>query len=179
MRQFLLFLMCWAPFSFAADTRITREGLDFYLSARTPEQTNAFYSARGLPINAVQEIAKSCFLTVGLHNRRTDIVWLDLATWRFADANGREVTRVSLPQWTARWKAMQIPLAAQATFGWTQLPETRDMQPDENVGGNVPVVPPPGEFTLTARFPTGATGTGKPIEISVPGLSCPRDGAVK
>jgi len=32
---------------------------------------------------------------------------------------------------------------------------------------------------LTARFPTGAAGKGKPIEISVPGLTCPRDGAVK
>lgn len=179
MRKHLLLLMCWAPFSLAADTRITREGLDFYLSARSPEQTNAFYSARGLPLIAVQEIAKSCFLTVGLHNRRADTVWLDLAAWRFADAGGREVRRVSLPAWTARWKAMQVPLAAQATFGWTQLPETRDMQSDETVGGNVPLVPPAGEFTLTARFPTGAAGMGKPIEIRVPGLSCPRDGAVK
>ncbi|MBI5751427.1 MAG: hypothetical protein HZA59_04690 [Hydrogenophilales bacterium] len=179
MRRYLIFLLCWAPFSFAADTRITREGLDLYLSARTPEQTSAFYSARGLPPIAVQEIAKSCFLTVGLHNRGKETVWLNLATWRFADASGREIARISLPEWRARWQALHLPLAAQATFGWTQLPETRDMQPDENVGGNVPVVPPPGEFTLTARFPTGAAGTGKPIEISVPGLSCPRDGAVK
>ncbi|MBT9614277.1 MAG: hypothetical protein IV108_13520 [Burkholderiales bacterium] len=179
MRQYLLFLMCWAPFSYAADTRITREGLDFYLSVRTPEQTNAFYSARGLPLIVVQEIAKSCFLTVGLHNRRADTVWLDLGVWRFADVNGREIKRVSLPEWTTRWKAMQVPLAAQATFGWTQLPETRDMQPDETVGGNVPVVPQQGEFTLTARFPTGAAGMGKPIEISVPSLSCPREGTVK
>jgi hypothetical protein len=153
--------------------------LDVYLSARSPEQTNAFYSARGLPLIAVQEIAESCFLTVGLHNRRADTVWLDLAVWRFTDASGRDITRISLPEWTARWKTLQVPLAAQATFSWTQLPETRDMQPDETVSGNVPVAPPQGEFTLTARFPTGAAGRGKPIEISVPGLSCPRDGAVK
>lgn len=179
MRKHLLLLMCWAPFSLAADTRITRDGLDFYISARTPEQTNAFYSARGLPLNAVQEIAKTCFLTVGLHNRGTDTVWLNLSNWRFTDASGRELKRISLEEWRARLSALQAPLAAQATFGWTQLPETRDMQPDETVGGNVPVVPSPGTFTLKARFPTGAAGTGKPIEISVPGLSCPRDGAVK
>jgi len=179
MRLLLILLLCWAPFSFAADTRVTREGLDFYLSARTPEQTNAFYSARGLPLNAVQEIAKSCFLTMGLRNRRADIVWLDLATWRFVDAHGREIKRISLPEWRARWKALNIPLAAQATFGWTQLPETRDLQPDEDVGGNVPVVPPTGEFTLIARFTTGAAGAGKLIEITVPGLTCPRDGVAK
>lgn len=179
MRKHLLLLMCWAPFSLAADTRITREGLDFYISARTPEQINAFYSARGLPLIAVQAIAQSCFLTVGLHNRGADTVWLNLAAWRFSDASGRELKRISLEEWRARLRALQAPLAAQATFGWTQLPEMRDMQPDETVGGNVPLVPPPGTFTLTARFPTGAAGTGKPIEIRVPGLSCPRDGVVQ
>ncbi len=179
MHRYLLLLMCWAPLAFAADTRITREGLDFFISVRTPEQTSAFYAARGLPPAAVQAIAKSCFLTVGLHNRRTDTLWLDLTMWRMADASGREIARISQPEWTARWNALKVPLAAQATFGWTQLPETRDMQPDESVGGNIPIVPPPGTFTLTARFRTGAQGTGKPVEISVPGLSCPRDGAVK
>ena len=179
MRPFLILLVCWTPFAVAADTRISRDGLDFYLSARTPEQTNAFYSARGLPANAVQAIAKSCFLTVGLRNHRTDTLWLDLATWRFIDASGREIKRISLPDWVARWQAIQVPLAAQATFGWTQLPETRDLQPDEDVGGNVPVVPPPGEFTLIARFATGVAGSGKPIEITVPGLICPRDGAAQ
>ena len=179
MRCLLLWLLCWPLFSFAADTRIVRDGLSFYLSARTPEQTDAFYSARGLPQPAVQAIAQTCFLTVGLHNRSADIVWLDLAQWRFADASGREIMRISLPEWAARWQKMGVPLAAQATFGWTQLPETRDMQPDEDVGGNVPLIPPPGEFTLVARFPTGATGKGKPIIISVPGLTCPRDGVVK
>ncbi len=180
MRYLLLSLMCWPVFSFAADTRIVRDGLSFYLSARTPEQTDAFYSARGLPTNAVQAIAQTCFLTVGLHNRSADVVWLDLAHWRFTDASGREIARISLPEWTARWQKMSVPLAAQATFGWTQLPETRDMQPDEDVGGNVPLTPPPsGEFTLVARFPTGAEGKGKPIIISVPGLTCPRVGATK
>ena len=179
MRLFLILLFCWSPLSIAADTRITREGLDFYLSARTPEQTNAFYSARGLPLSAVQAIAKSCFLTVGLHNRRADTVWLNLVTWRFVDASGRDIKRISLPEWRARWKALNIPLAAQATFGWTQLPETRDLQPDEDVGGNVPLIPPPGEFTLIARFATGVAGSGKPIEITVPKLTCPRDGVTK
>lgn len=179
MRHYLILLMCVASASYAADTRITREGLSFYLSVRTPEQTSAFYSARGLPLAAVQAIAKTCFLTVGLHNRGADIIWLDLATWRFIDANGRAITRISIPEWTTRLQAMQVPLAAQATFSWTQMPETRDMQPDESVGGNVPIVPPPGEFTLTAQFPTGVAGKGKPIVISVPGITCPRDEVAK
>ena len=179
MRYFLLLsLLCESPFVFA-ETRITREGVDFFISARTPEQTSAFYSARGLPPVAVQEISKACFLTVGLHNRRTDIVWLDLSAWRLTDANGHAVARISRPEWTARWNALQVPLAAQSTFGWTQLPETRDMQADESVGGNVPIVPPAGKFTLIARFRTGANGAGPPFEIIVPSLSCTPESAPK
>jgi hypothetical protein len=177
MRHYLLLcLLGGSPFVFAAETRITREGVDFYISARTAEQTSAFYSARGLPLTAVQEISKACFLTVGLHNRRTDTLWLDLSAWRLTDAKGLAVARISRPEWTARWNALQVPLAAQSTFGWTQLPETRDMQPDESVGGNVPIVPPTGKFTLTAHFRTGANGTGQPLEIKVPGLSCTQEG---
>ncbi len=180
MRQYLLlWLLCGSPLASAADIRITREGLDFFISVRTPEQTGAFYAARGLPPMAVQEITKTCFLTVGLHNRRTDTLWLDLAAWRLTDASGQVVARISRPEWTARWNALHVPLAAQSTFGWTQLPETRDMQPDETVGGNVPIVPPAGKFTLTARFRTGVTGAGRPVEISVPGLSCAPAGAPK
>lgn len=179
MRNFLFFLLAWPVLALAADARVTREGLDFYISARTPEQTSAFYSARGLPLAAVQEIAKACFLTVGVHNRSADIVWLKLAAWRFADARGHAVARIHRAEWNARWRALQAPPGAQATFGWTQLPESRDLQPDETAGGNVPVVPPQGEFTLIAQFPTGAAGTGKPIEIVVPNLSCPRADAAK
>ncbi len=179
MRTFFIFLLACPVLVLAADARITREGLDFYLSARTPEQTRAFYSARGLPPTAVQAIATSCFLTVGLHNRRTDIVWLTLATWRFTDANGQTVARISPTAWRQRWQALQMPLAAQATFGWTQLPESRDLQADESVGGNVPIITPQGIFTLVAQFPTGANGMGEPIEIVVPNLSCPPDELLK
>jgi hypothetical protein len=180
MRRYLLFcLLCGSPFVFAAETRITHEGVDFFISARTSEQTSAFYSARGLPLAAVQEISKACFLTVGLHNRRADTLWLDLSTWRLTDANGLAVARISRPEWTARWNALQVPLAAQSTFGWTQLPETRDMQPDESVGGNVPIVPPTGKFTLTAHFRTGEKGAGRPVVIKVPGLSCTQESTPK
>ena len=179
MRLYLFFLLCGSPLASAADIRITRAGLDFFISVRTPEQTGAFYAARGLPPAAVQEITKACFLTVGLHNRRADTLWLDLSMWRLTDASGHAVARISRPEWTARWNALQVPLAAQSTFGWTQLPETRDMQPDETVGGNVPIVPPAGKFTLSTRFRTGVARTGQTVEISVPGLSCAAAGAPK
>jgi len=183
MPRIFFLLLFWIPPLFAADARLARDGVELFVSPRTPEQIGAFYAARGLPPAALQELAKVCFLTVGLHNKRKEILWLEPAQWRFVDAQGKapgnEVTRIARPEWAARWKALQVPLAAQSTFGWTQLPESRDLYPDESVGGNLTLVPPPGSFSLVARFRTGADGKGKVIELTLPNLSCPREGAGK
>jgi hypothetical protein len=179
MSRLLFLCLFWMHPLFAADARLAREGVELFVSARTPEQIGAFYAARGLPPAALQELSKVCFLTVGLHNRRSETLWLEPAQWRFLDAKGNAFSRIARPEWTARWQALQVPLAAQSTFGWTQLPESRDLYPDESVGGNVTVVPPTGNFSLIARFRTGADGKGKMIELTVPGLSCPREGASK
>lgn len=176
-RYLILILCCWAPPLFAAEARLSRESVDLYVSTRTAEQLGAFYAARGLPEAALQEITKACFLTVGLHNRRPETLWLEPAAWRFVDAQGKPVTRITRAEWKARWTALQVPLAAQSTFGWTQLPESRDLYPDETVAGNVTVVPPAGSFSLIARFRSGADGSGKTIELTVPGLSCAGAGA--
>jgi hypothetical protein len=166
-------LLLLAPIAaLAAELRILREGVELRVSPRTPEQITAFYSARGFPPEAVQIIARACFLGVGIHDQRPDTLGLELSNWRFTDAAGHEVRRITRPEWDARWQALDVPLAARSTFGWTQLPESRDLQPGEPVGGNVAVEPPAGEFSLSARF---RTGSGEVLEITVPGLRCPRD----
>jgi hypothetical protein len=177
MSRIFFLLWFWIPPLFAADVRLARDGAELFVSARTPEQIGAFYGARGMPPAALRELSKACFLTVGLHNRRADTLWLEPAAWRFVDAQGRPVARISRQEWTARWRALDVPLAAQSTFGWTQLPESRDLYPDESVGANITIVPPVGSFTLIARFRTGADGKGQAIELRVPNLSCSREGA--
>jgi hypothetical protein len=176
-RYLLLFLFCWMPPLFAADTKLAREGVELFISARTPEQMSAFYGARGMPATALQELAKACFLTVGLHNHRTETLWLEPANWRFIDAKGNPVKPISRQEWKARWTALQVPLAAQSTFGWTQLPESRDLYPDESVGANISIEPPTGSFSLIARFRTGTLGDGAILELTVPNLTCSRQGA--
>jgi hypothetical protein len=168
----LTLLLIWPLLAHAAADRIVRDGVEMRVSPRTPDQTTAFYSVRGFPPKAVEDIAQACFLGVMIHNRRSDSLLLELDNWRFTDAAGHEVKRITRPQWNARWQALDVPLAARATFGWTQLPESRDLLPDEAVGGNVPVEPPSGEFTLSARF---RTGSGGEVDITVPDLSCPHD----
>lgn len=158
----------------AAADRFTAHGAEFSIAVRPVEGTMAFYAARGFPRDMVRAIAGTCFVGVGIRNEREDVLWLELEHWRFSDAAGREVKRITRPEWDARWEGLGAPLAARATFDWTQLPESRDLQPGEPVGGNVALETPGGEFALTALF---RTGTGETFQIQAPGLRCKPEGA--
>lgn len=171
----LIWSLPWVPAVYAADTKLARDGVELFVSARTPEQIRAFYAARGMPSAALQELSQACFLTVGLHNRRQETLWLEPAQWRFIGADGQPIPAISRQEWKARWTDLHVPLAAQSTFGWTQLPASRDLYPEESVGGNISIRPPQGSFTLIARFRTGS-GEGKVLELTIPKLSCAHPG---
>ena len=173
LRFFFLLFLFWVPPVLAADGRLKQDNVELFVSTRTPEQISAFYAARGLPPQAVNALAEACFLTVGLHNKRTDKLWLEPAQWQFIDNQGNPVNRITRQEWSARWQSLQVPRGAQATFGWTQLPESRDLYPDESVGGNLTLHPAAGPFTLVARFRTGEEGKGKLLELTVKNLVCP------
>ncbi|OGI42259.1 MAG: hypothetical protein A2150_06475 [Candidatus Muproteobacteria bacterium RBG_16_64_11] len=150
------------------------QGLVMSVTARTPAQQFAFYSARGFPEDAVRRIAQRCFLTVGIRNGRSDIVWLELDEWRFIDDQNREHKSTRRDEWNALWRRINLPPAYRATFGWTQLPERRDLHPGESAGGNVTLAPPPAVFALEARFRTGGDGHGSLLQVRFDNLSCPR-----
>lgn len=151
------------------------EGLVIRAQPRTPEQIAAFYAARGFPQAAIDVLTKTCFITVTLVNERQDVVWLELDNFRFLDAQGQAIPRIERKQWHARWEAIGMPAAKRATFGWTQLPESRDLQPGEPVGGNVTIERPRGRFTLEARFRLG-NGADRALRARVPDLVCPPAG---
>ena len=156
----------------AVAARSITEGITFSIEVRTAEQLNAFYSARGLPAAAVAEIIKTCFFTVGIRNTRTDTAWLDLSKWQLRDAKGRALTRIARRQWETQLRTLDVPAAARSTFGWTQLPETRDLQPDEPVGGNIAFLPAAGPLTLEAVFPLGAASSARAVTLRVANLRC-------
>lgn len=141
-----------SPMLSAADSVQTRNGVSVSISARTSEQIEAFYSARGFPAAALKTLREACFFTVGIRNGSDDVVWLELERFSIKDGSGKSVARITRPQWTKRLQALKVPLASQSTFGWTQLPERRDLQPDEPVGGNFAIPRQSGAVHLTANF---------------------------
>lgn len=121
------------------------------LIARTPQQMAAFYEGRGFPPLALKEITQTCFITVSLRNKSGNILWLEPATWEFTSSKGK-LSRLDRKHWQQRWQAIELAQAQRATFGWTLLPERRDLRPDEPVGGNIVLPRTSTPFDIAMKF---------------------------
>jgi len=163
----------------AADGRetATERGVRMSVQPRAPQQSLAFYEARGFPPVARERIAAACLVTVSIRNESGGVVWLEPSRWRLQTAQGRELRLHGPDWWQGQWDEIGLGAAHRATFGWTQLPASRDLQPHEPVGGNIALDPPGGPFHLEARFATGDRKQGEEIVMTFDDLVCPRDGA--
>lgn len=165
--------------SFAAEKKnrykFENKFIKFGLYPRTPEQMAAFYEGRGFPKQAIDATSKHCFITVGMRNISKTKIWLDLTRWRIYNNQG-EVNRTDREQWKQIWAQLEVPLASQATFTWTLLPELRDLHSDEPVGGNITLQSTDAPFTVEANFATGEDKQGKPLKIKIENVRCLKNG---
>lgn len=167
----VLLLLLILPLSIQADPDYESERLVVDLSPRTPQQIAAFYEGRGFSDAMIDLLRQQCFITVFIHNKSRDIIWLDLDHWQFTHGDG-PIIRRDRHHWKARWQKMGTPLAHQSTFRWTLLPEQLDFLPDEREGGNIILPRDDQPITLTARFDTGEQREGDPIRIKLEKLRC-------
>ena len=165
-------LLATTPCHAAERDAYKNKGITFSISVRTPEQIRAFYSARGFPEMAIKELESKCLLSVVVLNGRNDIVWLAPSKWRFVTNKGINVRRLSREEWDDTWAKLNIPLASRATFGWTQLPESRDLLAGETAGGNIVIMPPKEPFSADVLFETGADKHGPTIRFKAKNLQC-------
>lgn len=150
---------------------IKNQWFTFRLISRSPEQMAAFYEGRGFSPVAIARIKKACFFTAVMRNHGAEVVWLELSRWKFQTEFG-PVQRINRQQWQTYWNQDKVPLAQQATFGWTLFPETRNLQPSEPVGGNItlPLMDEP--FTFSAEFHLGDQRKSGNIRITLENVQC-------
>ncbi len=149
--------------------------LSVRLRPRTPQQIAAFYEARGFPVSMLERLRRSCFITVRIHNRSRDILWLDLANWEIRSAHDH-IARRDRAYWNRVWQALNSPLPSRATFRWTLLPEKLDFRPDEAEGGNLILPPTDQPFEIVAHFAAGADPQhATPVTVRFRQLRCARD----
>jgi len=147
------------------------------LIRRSPKQIAAFYEGRQFPPAAVRKVSEACFIAAIVHNKTRDILWLDLSKWQFQAE--KSVPRLQRSYWKEQWNQANIDKASQATFGWTLMPEQRDLRPDEGVGGNLTLPLTTQEFSIIAQFDRGAQRQLEPLRVKLDHVSCKQDSEVK
>jgi hypothetical protein len=153
---------------------VSTEAIEIQFAPRTPNQMMSFYEARGFPKEMLNILRKECFITVRIHNKSREIIWHDLANWRFSH-DDKPLKREHREYWLQKWHSMQIPLASISTFRWTLLPETLDYLPDEEEGGNIILPRVNGPIALSATFASGDDQRGPIITITHDRLNCAED----
>jgi len=143
------------------------------LFPRTVNQTIAFYTGRGFPAVALEELKAMCFITVLVSNKGKKRVWFDLANWEFKTEKG-PVTRRLRPEWVQRWTKIGMEKRFQSTFRWTLMPEKMGLYAHEGEGGNVTLLRTDKPITISATIYVGAEKNKRyPVEIK--NVLCARD----
>lgn len=141
------------------------------ITPRSANQMAAFYEGREFPSAAIQATRDACFFTVGIRNRLSDILWHDITSWKFVSGN-EEVKLLTQDDWKQIWRQRGIEQRFQSTFRWTLLPDSRDLQPGEQQGGNITVPRSDKNFSLLASFATGENKKGKKYTVRFNNLRC-------
>lgn len=153
---------------------VENDDMLFVLIPHTREQMAAFYEARGFPRGAIDRITATCFVTVHIENKSNRVIWLEVDHWKLS-SDGREIRRLGADYWQRQWDETGLPQANRSTFGWTQLPGVRDLQPHEPVGGNIALPGSTTNFDLEARFFTGKHRRGGMLEVRFENVTCPEN----
>lgn len=146
------------------------------LVPRTPMQMAAFYEARGFPPAALDRIRQTCFITLTVRNKGREVLWVDLDQWKFS-SHGVDVDRLDRGYWQQQWDRISLRQASRSTFGWTQFPPLRDLQPDEPAGGNLVFPGNLDSVTVAAVLHTGPDRNGPPIRLGFGNLPCAKGDA--
>ncbi len=125
-----------------------RDGaLEIQLIQRLPDQTRAFFLARGFPSTEADRIARACVLQVIGKNIATASdphdVRIDLHQWRIH--RGDETVPIKLKEkWAEEWPN-DVPPAARIAFRWATFPTDQVYHPaDDHNWGMISLGPPPG-----------------------------------
>ena len=141
---------------------------------RNPQQLTAFYLGRGFNRPAIDRIIKTCFITPVIHNKTLPLLWLELDHWRFTRGN-EEIPRIKRGYWRKQWQEAELPQAHRSTFGWTLMPEARDLRLDERVGGSVVIPKQTKPFTLIMNFHTTRDKQGRIKTVGFEDIECVSD----
>jgi hypothetical protein len=149
--------------------------LEVELVQRLPDQTRAFFLARGFSAAIAGEIAVSCIFQTIIRNtgRKVDggTVSVDQAQWRIRYADGEQGIRLKEP-WIASWPEAAVGEASRLAFQWALFPTRQKFLTDDyNWGMTAFGLPPGAVFDLDLVWQED----GKAHAARIAGIECAPD----
>lgn len=149
-------------------------GISFKLTQRLPDQTRAFFAARGFDQPTREKIALACVFQSEFRNIADSDqppVEYDLTKWKVYTDNGVKPLLVR-ETWKERWQEQNVEQSAQIAFEWALLPTYQKYEAqDYNWGMTAYGLPPGTEFDLEFSWSRGDKQYTRRIE----NIECPPD----
>ncbi|WJW74814.1 hypothetical protein QVG61_09920 [Thiohalobacter sp. IOR34] len=124
------------------------EGVQLRLTQRLPDQTRAFFLARGFDAASAERYATACVFQSLFRNDGEEAISFALADWQVVTAEGQHPP-LSREHWSTIWQQAGLPKAARIAFEWSQLPSRQHYQPgDYNWGMSSYGLAPGSRFDL-------------------------------
>ncbi len=154
---------------------LQESGISLRLVQRLPDQTRAFFLARGVPRAEVESIAQSCVFQTVLKNTSQlttpsalDYSLRDWQVQRAAAVSGLKTRE----DWAKAWAARDLPMSARVAFEWALFPTQQINHPgDYNWGMTVFNLPPGTRFDLHVVWQQ----FGERHSVVLKGLHCAPD----
>jgi hypothetical protein len=150
------------------------EGALFRLTQRLPDQTRAFFLARGFSASDADFIARQCVFQSMLQNvaeAGTGPLTYDLDAWRVHDGEHANAL-LTREHWDRLWQDRNVAPAQRIAFEWSLLPtEQSYLSGDYNWGMTSYGLKPGTRFDLVFSWKMrGKQHTGR-----IDGIECPED----
>ena len=157
--------------------KLVEQNFELEIIQRLPDQTRAFFQARGFPTKTADQIATHCVFQTIARNTATGpeatAITIELADWRIKQQGKTRPVKLK-EDWLAEWKTdPHISNKAKIAFRWATLPTAQTYQPGGDYNwGMVSFGPGPGDtFDLKASWKTGQENHSRWITS----IQCPTD----
>lgn len=155
---------------------LKRGGMQLELIQRLPDQTRAFFLARGFPVDVADTIGTSCVFQTIVRNTAREAgakaVTVSLPDWQIRYEG--HLRRVKLKeQWEREWPDDRVTPAARLAFRWATFPTEQTFEPggDYNWGMISFDLPPGAVFDLNVRWQLA----GEDYDTWMQGIVCAPD----
>ena len=151
------------------------EAMSIRLVQRLPDQSRAYFMARGFDKTHAERIATSCVFQTVYKNTATagtaHVIEFNLNQWKVQFA-GQSRSLKLREHWQQEWEKEKVAQGAQIAFQWSLLPTQQRYQPqDYNWGMTVFDLPPATKFDLLIVW----KHNGREQSATIPQIECAPD----